>query len=67
MADPFAEQMAAALAALLLENPGVARVSLPDGRSIDYRDLRAEWEQLHRRATAESGVRPRVAAIRLDR
>lgn len=67
MADPtFAEQMVAQLEALLLENPGVDRIGLPDGRSVSYRDLKREYEYWRRRVSAEAGSRPRVATIALD-
>lgn len=66
MAEPtFTEQMIAKLEALLLENPGVDRISLPDGRSVSYRDLKAELEYWRRRAAQETAARPRLASINL--
>lgn len=63
----FYEEMIAKLEALLLENPGVDRVSLPDGRSISYRDLKSELDYWRRRAAQLNAMRPRIASIDLSR
>lgn len=62
----FAENMIAQLESLLLENPGVDRISLPDGRSVSYRDLKRELEYWRKKAGRESNSRPRVATIKLN-
>jgi hypothetical protein len=64
MAKSLAEQMVEKLAAILLENAGLAAVTV-DGTSVTYQDLEERYQFWQKRLQAERGQRPNLSTIKM--
>jgi hypothetical protein len=64
MAKSLAEQMVEKLAAILLENAGLAAVTV-DGTSVTYQDLEERYQFWQKRLQAERGQRPNLSRIKM--